>query len=286
MNVLFAGGRTHDRTSWDWARGCACRCVEITLLVLARGISAAADVLTVTGFNVESGDASPQVIATYIQGAGPTDLWGLCEVEDASWLAPIENAAEAVRGTDYRSILGTTGGADRLAILYDDEIVQEVRHQELHNVNVDGRVRAPLFAEFRVRTTGTVFIFMVNHLYRRDDQGRRLQAARLNAWATTQSLPIVAVGDYNFDWNVHTGRHDPGFDQLTRNDVFVWLKPSRIIKTQCSSRYNSILDFIFVSGPAKAWKASSVILYPEPDYCPDDSRKSDHRPVQATLEIP
>lgn len=40
---------------------------------------------------------------------------------------------------------------------------------------------------------------MVNHLYRGSASGRHTQSKKLNQWARSQDVPVIAVGDYNFD---------------------------------------------------------------------------------------
>ncbi|MEQ8468470.1 hypothetical protein [Coleofasciculus sp. E1-EBD-02] len=131
------------------------------------------------------------------------------------------------------------------------------------------------------------FLFVVNHLYRSSESSRHEQARLLNEWGRSQQLPIIAAGDYNFDWDVVSGIHDEGWDLITADDVFTWVKPDKLIATICSNRYNSVLDFVFVAGEAKNWPASSVILYGDPSdaYCPDDQTTSDHRPILATFQL-
>lgn len=38
----------------------------------------------------------------------------------------------------------------------------------------------------------------------------------------------------------------------------MWIKPQRLIKTQCS--FDSVLDFVFIAGEAKNWRAASEIM--------------------------
>jgi hypothetical protein len=53
-------------------------------------------------------------------------------------------------------------------------------------------------------------------MYRSKADRRQEQASMLNLWASTQTLPIIAVGDYNFDWDVDQGEvvHDKGYDNM------------------------------------------------------------------------
>jgi len=129
---------------------------------------------------------------------------------------------------------------------------------------------------------------MVNHLYRSDDEARHTQAQLLNEWAAEQTLPAISVGDFNFDWNIYTDEHDKGYDFLTAGGRFVWVRPVPLATTQCSGwpcTFESVLDFVFVAGPARQWPAVSDIIVVDGDF-PDDETTSDHRPVMAVITLP
>jgi endonuclease/exonuclease/phosphatase family metal-dependent hydrolase len=267
----------------------------LVTLISSMGISRAAfaEDLTVVSFNVESGGSDPVVIAT--QQMGPlddVDVWGLSEVQNAAWVKALEAGAEAGENANFDSILGTTGGGDRLAILYNSALLEAIRHEELDELNLGGNVRAALVAQFRLRQTGQEFLFVVNHLYRSETEQRHKQAQLLNDWVQEQSLPVIAVGDYNFDFDVvggDQGKRDAGFDLITQNEAFVWVRPENLVATFCSSKYNSILDFVFVANAAKTWTVrSSEVLFADSNsnYCPDNEITSDHRPIMATFQLP
>lgn len=253
-----------------------------------------ADQLTVVGFNVESGDAEPRHLAqTVMQATAPANLWGFSELQSGGWLRVLEEAAEAHGGSNYTGIIGNTGGEDRLGILYDTQRLDYVGHFELLTAQVGRANRAPLVAEFVFKPTGQRFWFVVTHFYRgiggKRQDTRWRQAEALNTWARAQSLPVIAVGDYNFDWDVRSQGQlrDKGFDILTDpgEGAFRWVKPEFLVKTTCSE-FESILDFVFVAGPAKTWPAAADILFPEDTYCEDTPQSSDHRPVRAVFQVP
>lgn len=263
---------------------------RLTLTALAAlllGGQAAAETLTVVGFNVESGAANARVIAEQIGPLQDVDLWGFSEVRNASdGRILAEGAADGESGS-FLSILGTTGGEDRLLIVYNSQRFEMLRSGEINELNIGGNVRAPLWAHFRVKPEGPEFIFLVNHLYRSNTAGRHAQARGLNEWALSQTVPVIATGDYNFDWHFQTGdtNHDNGFDLMTAGEVFEWVRPpAPLVPTNCSF-HQSVLDFVFVSGAARQWEAESEILFPEPSYCPDTASTSDHRPVLARFEL-
>jgi hypothetical protein len=248
---------------------------------------ASAQTLTVVGFNVESGAANPRVIAEQIGPLQDVDIWGFSEVRNtAEGRTLAEGAADGESGT-FESILGTTGGEDRLLIVYNSDRLDLIDDGEIRELNIGGNVRAPLWAQFRVKPSGPEFIFMVNHLYRGNTAGRHAQAQGLNTWAQTRTLPVIATGDYNFDWHFQTGdtNHDNGFNLMTAGGVFTWVRPpAPLLPTNCSA-HQSVLDFVFVSGAAQDWTGESEILFPQASYCPDTTNTSDHRPVLARFEL-
>ena len=258
--------------------------LSVTVGTLAYGEEVS---LRVISWNVESGDSDPEVIAERIAKLEGVDIWGLCEVPDAEAVELYEEAAEEGEEADFDTVFGTTGRGDRLAIIYNKSRLRKVNNYELHSINPGGRVRSPLVTHFKGKTTGQEFLFMVNHLYRGSAEGRHSQAKKLNEWARRQELPVIAVGDWNFDWDAKTGdnpaHRDKGYDYLTKDQVFAWLRPKALIKTQ-DSRYNSVLDFVFVAGSAYGWTAKSKIIVTPGDF-PDDEDKSDHRPVEAIFTV-
>ena len=259
--------------------------IVVTMLASVWTGAGWAQALRVVGFNVESGGARPDVVDDLIAEAQGVDLRGFSEVQDAIWATMFaQAAAEGETGT-FAPILGTTGGGDRLPIVYHRDRFDLVRLFELADLNIGGNVRAPLVAQIRLKPAGPEFLFMVNHLYRSNTEGRQEQARLLNARARSQTLPVIAVGDYNFDWDVSNGDtvHDRGYDRLIADGVLTWIRPPQLIRTQCS--FNSVLDFVFVAGAARQWSASSEILATEESYCPSDQHRSDHRPVRDVFEL-
>jgi len=243
--------------------------------------------LRIMSWNVESDGADPRVVARRIAAAEGVHIWALSEVGSDSDAEQFEDAAEVGEEGDFKRIVGTTGGRDRLAIIYDSSKLTLHGTEELHRINIAGRVRAPLVAHFEGKKSGQQFLFMVVHLYRGSTSGRHQQATMLNQWARSQTLPVIACGDWNFDWHVQTGddpsSRDRGFDHLTSDGVFTWVRPNTLVKTQ-DSDFNSVLDFVFVAGEAAGWQATSTIVVERGDF-PNDRRTSDHRPVECVFTL-
>lgn len=242
---------------------------------------------TAVGYNVESGGADPYAMADEVVAAiaGET-LFGFAEVEDDRAAAALVDAADD-GGQDFRYVLGTTGYEDRLVLAWDDATWALESSEELDDINVGGTARAPLVGRMRHRATGTPLVFVVNHLWRTDTAARHEQAELLNDWGDEQTSPVLMVGDFNFDWDVESGEHDEGYDSLTAGGTFEWVRPAELIRTQCSGYYDSVLDFSFVGGDARAWTGSAEVLRSDPDYCRADPYVyADHRPVAVTLTTP
>ncbi|MCC6457292.1 MAG: excalibur calcium-binding domain-containing protein [Caldilineaceae bacterium] len=244
--------------------------------------------LTVMSWNVESGGADAVTIAGQIAAFDGVDIWGLSEVNGDDDALLYETGAEVGENATFARVTGTTGGGDRLVALYDDDRFDLLGSDELEEMNVGGNVRASLVVTLEETTSGLQFLFMVNHLYRSNEDARHTQATLLNEWAAAQSLPVIATGDYNFDWDVATEAHDLGYDLMVTDGVWEWIKPPALVTTQCSGwpcTFNSVLDFVFVAGSARDWQATSEIIVREGDF-PDDMTTSDHRPVRAVFDVP
>ena len=91
----------------------------ILFFVVLTNILLASNTFEIISWNVESGGADPDVVAEQIKVMYDIDIWGFCEVKEQGWANKFERAAEADAAGDYEAILGTTGGSDKLMILYD-----------------------------------------------------------------------------------------------------------------------------------------------------------------------
>lgn len=261
-------------------------CVVLACEMLLAGCGWPEEPFDIVAWNLESGGANVEYITQRMESLEGVELWGLCEVLPG-WEPLLELAAEqaAGPGSDFEAIAGTTGGDDRLLVLFDARRFQKLGVEELHACNPGRRVRSPLVVTLLDSATNQRFAFMVNHLYRSKDEERHRQAWGLNQWARSQPDPVVAVGDFNFDWRVRDGDayHDAGYDLLTLDGVFAWVRPEELVKTQ-NSRYDSVVDFAFTSRPERFSHREARILTSEGDF--DWARIAeapDHRPTAARL---
>ena len=241
---------------------------------------------TVGGWNVGLDDADVTVIGDLLADYQGVDIWGLAEVNERDQSPSLlEQAAEIGETGDFAAVLGASGDAMRLLALYNADRFDLLGQEELNAINTTGNARAPLILQLKEKSSGQEFLFMVNHLYRSRDEERLKQAQLLAQWAAAQTLPVIAVGDYNFDWAVQSGEsnHDAAYDAMTQGDAWEWIRPEHLVTSQCSGwpcTYNTVLDFVFTAGPARDWPARSVIAVVPGDF-PDDTQRSDHRAVLA-----
>ena len=115
-------------------------------------------------------------------------------------------------------------------------------------------------------------------------------AQKLVDWARDQNLPIIALGDYNFDYVFRTQQGNPAFYAFLRDNIWHWIEPQEMIDTNwfdpepdgVDNYPGSMLDFTFVAGPAREWSTTSRVIVREGDF-PDDESTSDHRPVEVVV---
>lgn len=254
----------------------------ICIILLAFLNLARAEPLHVGSFNVNSNKTSPTTIAKQMIEQNNIDIWGVSESAN-DWPSKIKPVIS--QNANFDVVMGTTGrDRNRLQIYYNKEKFSLVSHTELDEINKNNAVRSPLVARFLSKDTKREFLFMVNHLYRANSSARLEQSIQLNQWVQQQELPVIAVGDYNFDMSPYdVTKRGEGYDAIIKNNVLRWIQPEVLLPTQCS-KYKSILDFIFVSDKLEYNTATSTISYPENEYC-SNPRNSDHRPLIADIDM-
>jgi len=295
-------------------------CVVAACLAVA-GPAAAEESFRLLAWNVESNrpgsppDSDARVIARQLVAllkdpAARAQIVALSEVAPAD-IHAYRKAVGLGLGAKTDFVTSASGGyrdADSLLLVVDRGRFAIEDAVELHryggivgNLNVDDekspehgtvRARSPLAVKLRDRETDGVLRLVVVHLARGEDDLRTDQARMLVRWAADQEGPLIAAGDFNFDWDMYTKRGNPGFDAMVGGDVWTWLKPDPLVDTNwAAARDNpkrdrfpdSILDFVFVAKAAKDWRGVSKVIVRPGDF-PDDEETSDHRPIVATFQ--
>lgn len=241
-----------------------------------------AQAIHVGSFNINANNTKANHIAKQLAEHRDIELWGISE-STHSWKNTFVKALKT--NGDFKLIAGTSGvDKNNLQIFFDQNKYHLISHTEIDEIGKTPRARAPLIARFIHKYSNYEFLFMVNHLQRYDNKIRLLQAEEINKWIKKQKLPVIAVGDYNFDLSpFDISKHGPGLDAITKDNILTWLMPSNLLPTQCSS-YKSILDFIFISDKVIINNYESAISYPDLEYC-NNQKNSDHRPITAMIAI-
>jgi len=235
-------------------------------------------------WNIESEGSDPKVIAKQLMEMGQYDVYALTE-----FLPSAKGIFEDSLGKNFQLIMSRSGHNDRLAIAFDTRLFELIKSFEIEKINFKNRYRSPLVAHLKDKNSGMEFYVMNNHLARGKEKVREIQAKQLVEWARTQLIPVVALGDYNLDYVFATDKGNTAFAPMLRDNVWKWIKPVELIDTNwydnpqapdgIDDYPGSLLDFAFVSGPAKIWKASCKVIVRPGDF-PDDENTSDHRPFE------
>ena len=259
----------------------------MTSFVFASSQAAMVDEFKILAWNVESDGADPAVIAEQLKELDGYQIYALSEVNKKDF-----GSFHKALGEEFKSINGTHKENDHLQLIYNAKQLELLRWSEMEEhggikFNYENRaLRCPLFAHFRDLKTKEEFQVVSNHLARGNAKFRTQQAIGLREWARLQTIPTIAIGDFNFDYEFKTRRGNEGFKEFTRDNVWKWIEPKKLIDTNWYDREKdgeddypgSMLDFAFVAGPAKGQSWSCHVIVRPGDF-PDDGKTSDHRPI-------
>ena len=297
--------------------------LSVAILIVAALGSASAEDFRILSWNVESNRPNqPPVsdaatIATQIKEMAQIDatrfsILVLSEVEPSTFDAFKSAAADGLgRTVDFvTSASGGFGDADSLMVAVDTTRFEIRDSIELHryagiigNFNNDTaasepgalRARSPLAVKLADKATSSSFWLIANHLARGEADLRTEQAKMLRKWAEDSKEPVIAAGDFNFDFDFATQKGNAAYDAMIDGNVWTWLKPDPLIDSNWSDdrritdrrvdRYpDSILDFVFVANGAKGWHGKSSVVVRPGDF-PDSDKTSDHRPMITSFSV-
>lgn len=241
----------------------------------------------ILSWNVESDkDTDPRLISKQLSEYGNIDFFALSEVDrKQSW-----KYFQAINtNKQFSYVVSNSGTSDKQQIIYNKKRFELLELRELMNMTFGNpHLRGALIGLFQERETKTKFHIMLNHLYRSNAGKRHEQSEIIYKWVKQQDLPIIAVGDYNYDWDIERGqdKHDKGFDILTKDKLLKWVKPKELVPTHCDKQYNTVLDFVFINEIQKSWRTESKILETSNAFCKNEKHGgSDHRPILSSFSI-
>ena len=242
--------------------------------------------IRILAWNIESDGANIDVIAQQLTELDSYDIYGFTEVMPKEWPAIKESL-----GDGYVFWYSKTGYDDRTAFAISKQRFAVIKKYELGRFEDKslnpGNYRSPHVYELEDKVTGKKFAIMLNHLARGKAEVRQEQAEGLRRWGRSMNLPVIAIGDYNFDYVFETAKGNKAFDLFMADDTFEWVKPEPLIDSNwfdgdrdgVDDYPGSILDFAFVAGEAKTWSPISKVIVRGGDF-PDDDQTSDHRPIE------
>jgi len=247
--------------------------------------------INILAWNVESDGNDPTVIAEQLKGMKGYHIFALSEVRGRASADKYIAAVKQIWGK-AKGLLSKTGREDALLFIFDPSVFELVKVEELNDLNPQMKYRSPHAMTLKHNNTQQVFIVMNNHLARGNEDNRNLQAIGLREWARRQTLPIVAVGDYNFDYVFQTKKGNREFTEFMRDGIWQWVKPESLVDSNwydgnddgVDDYAGSILDFAFVAQSAKDWSATCRVHQWPGDF-PDDKFTSDHRPLGLSVQL-
>ncbi len=254
-----------------------------------------ANQIMMLSWNVESNGAEASTICKELAALNQGDRYDIITLTEVL-PTDFDKFREAL-GMHYKYAFSKSGYSDRMQILYNENRLEKIRHFEIEAININNRYRAPLVVHFKERKTGSgsdelELLVMVNHLARGKAEIRQKQAGMLVEWARKQTLPLFALGDYNFDYVFETDRGNSAFQVFMQDNIWRWVTPKAMVDSNwydnpeapdgLDDYPGSLLDFAFVSGAAKDWETSCNIIV-RPDDFPDNEKTSDHRPYELVL---
>lgn len=253
----------------------------VALLAAVASAPVQAAPLTVVGFNVQSDNSSDLFIGHQLARSSGIDLWGLTEIyREGGWVEPMRVAAGVGEGVDFGAVVGKTGNGNESLVLYRSDRLTLLGSEELTDVTAGSRTAAPLVARFSLDGEQEL-LFVVVQLPSWEST-RREQAGRLADWAATQTLPVIAVGTFNFGVPEGSSAGNEPMALLTSRTGWQWVRPDDAYATACGSK-RFVQDFVFTGGAARDWAGRSMITFKQSNYCneSDSNRTSQHRPVVA-----
>ncbi len=218
------------------------------------GTDALPSTVRLLAWNINSGVSEPpegvlERAVARIRAAEPMDVYALSEVNPAWESGLVETFAGLGR---YGTRLSESGRQQRLMLAWDEARYEALEVNELGRVNEDGYGRAPLAALLQERSSGARFLFVVVHLRSSNGEARRRESEVLRDLLVELDYPTIVAGDFNYrcpsDGTAPAGC-DEAFAELVEGGHLRWVAPEEPAPSMCRSRYTTMLDLVFVSGP-------------------------------------
>lgn len=248
---------------------------------------------SILAWNVESPGSNHEVIAKQLTELPSFDILALSEVPESS-----AEIFSKVWGPEA-SVLGQSGGQSCLFLSWNPNVFELIKKDELKTIDGKsfgpGNQIAPLVVQLKHKSTGFEFKVVMNKLHRGSDVVRKTQAVLLAEWGKQQTIPCIAVGGYNFDYDFKSKKGNPAFDAFLESRNWKWIEPKEAIDNNWADNDrdgkddypDSLLDFTFVT----QWDKGTIIpditaevLQRKGDF-PDNDQTSDFRPMRTEVRF-
>lgn len=247
-----------------------------------------AEDIKILAWNIEIGGSDPKVIEGQIEAMrGKFDILALTEVPEDE----LNRFGKFFQPGSF--VAGKPDNTACLLIAWNSEAFEIVDHKELqewNGINLTQGLTAPLIVTLKHKTSQKSFELVNNHFIRGSAQRRNQQTEAMVGWAAKETAPIIAVGDYNMDYDFPSQKGNAAFDIALKGDVFHWVKPTKLVDTNWADRDkdgvddypDSMLSFTFTAHCP--WDCTVDVIVRDGDF-PDDKTTSDHRPTLTTVKI-
>lgn len=184
----------------------------------------------------------------------------------------------------YNGVVGTRGGPLRLVVSWSKRFdlvrVSELppTEMEIDPEAVDSGEGMALIVHLRDRQTGRSFLVVNSQLP--DEPGEVTE--QLRDWAQTQTLPVLAVGEFGSNAAVSPDPVPPAL----RSAPFEWIQPAELVDTRWTDVDGDGLDdgpptlgeATLVVGSPPEWSVTTRVIQRSGDL-PDDDQSSNCRPT-------
>jgi hypothetical protein len=247
--------------------------------------------LRIVSWNVASHENDSPTLARQLGKLGQR---ANCQIVALQQVAPADLAMFGKALPGFAAINGKSGGSSRLQILYDPGRIEQIRLPEsgsFEGVRVgDVKGETPLRALFRDKASGVAFWLINVHLASANAAIRNKQAAELREWARSATLPIVAIGNFDFNHDFHQGNGGSGLDSLLLDSPWKRVLPeSRADRGRAADgigvltgEAGLLTEFALVGNSARQWQSSAAFISGDGAF-PEIEITAAHLPVSVKL---
>lgn len=239
-------------------------------------------------WNIEFSDIDPVSVSNQLIGLGRYDLVALSGTTKSM---VYEQAMARNWPNRFGFIHGMTKKNDSSVVFYDKKRFNLVESSEVAAVaSVNESQHAPFCVRLNEYLGAQDLAVVMNTIASGDMDFQENQAAALREWARGQSMPLIALGQCDFDYERQAQRGNACFHAFIRDGVWEWVKPVELSVAKGHGKKKGIegyfdigQEFSFVGGAARDWSAEFRPAVRWRDFS-GDKKTGEHRPVELNLK--